>query len=167
MMLLEKAYPAQKGSSDLLSRPPAYPGALYERRASRARPLSSVSATATTSVHVRDVPPNGIQAMGTIALAGRGHDCESCIRQLRMRRFLKRRWKWLAIAVGALPGLGLLPIVCRDLAIEASFNAISAGDAEEDLTERLGKPAVNTWETPDGTYKTLKWRRSTGMDERG
>jgi hypothetical protein len=73
-----------------------------------------------------------------------------------MRRFLKRRWKWLAI-----PGLGLLCIVWQDLAIEESFNSISPGDTEERLAARLGKPFVNTWETPDGTYKTLKWKRIT------
>jgi len=71
-------------------------------------------------------------------------------------------WKWLAIlAVAMLPGLVLLCFVCQDLAIEASFKAISPEDTEEQLAARLGKPAVNTWDTPDGTYKTLAWRRIT------
>jgi len=79
-----------------------------------------------------------------------------------MRWRLRRWWKWLAIfAVAALPGLVLLGFVGQDLAIDASFKAISPNDTEEQLTARFGKPAVNTWDTPDGTYKTLKWKRIT------
>ena len=63
--------------------------------------------------------------------------------------------------MAALPGLVLLGFVGQDLAIDASFKAISPNDTEEQLTARFGKPAVNTWDTPDGTYKTLKWKRIT------
>lgn len=79
-----------------------------------------------------------------------------------MRRLIQRWWKWLAIVVlSALPGLGLLCFVGQDLAIEASFNAISPDDTEDQLTARLGKPFVTTWQTPQGTNKTLRWKSVT------
>jgi hypothetical protein len=66
------------------------------------------------------------------------------------------------IILTSLLGLGwLCCFVWQDIAIEASFNAIGPDDTEQRLTERLGKPFVNTWDTPDGTYKTLTWKRIT------